>query len=234
MTTYQTGKTIRPCFETLLPQLDEGFEMVVVDSESTDGSLDYLRELEEQGRIRLIVQKCNRGEGRQIAVERAEGEVLVQQIDADQLYEPFLQDAAMEYEVEAQKDPDVLFVLMSEQHLEVGDRMSAPVSFVRKESFMSKTKWPPLQYGEDVFVFDVFKQEGHYKERIGEYASQVQGNLFGLVRRLVANKKEMFDSGFSFRTTLKRTRYHGLLFLLRAMTVVLAWIWYSLSKLRRS
>jgi glycosyltransferase involved in cell wall biosynthesis len=212
--------------ESLLPQLDSRFEMVIVDNCSTDGSLEYLRQLEADGRIRLIVKKCTRGEGRQIAAENARGEVLVQQVDADQLYKPFLRDAADRYEAEAKNDPDVLLMLVSKEHL--SNRMSSPISFVGREAFMSRTRWSSLNYAEDVYLFDVFKREGHYVEVEADYATQISEGLRRTLVRLVANKKEMLDSGFSFGTVVKKTRYHGFLFAVRVVIISLAWIWHKL------
>jgi glycosyltransferase involved in cell wall biosynthesis len=228
VTTYQAGKTVRASFESLLPQLDSRFEVVAVDSWSTDGTLDYLRQLEADGRIRLIIKKCTRGEGRQIAAENARGIVLVQQVDADQLYKPFLRDVAERYEAEAKKDPEVLLMLVSKEHVSIGERMASPISFVSKEAFFSKTRWSPLNYAEDLYLFDVFKREGHCVEVEADYATQMSEGLHRTLVRLVANKKEMLDSGFSFRSVLKKTRYHGLLFIVRALIVSLAWIWHKL------
>jgi glycosyltransferase involved in cell wall biosynthesis len=228
VTTYQAGKTIRASFESLLPQLDSRFEMVVVDSCSTDGTLDYLRQLEADRLIRLIVKKCTRGEGRQIAAENARGAVLVQQVDADQLYKRFLRDAADRYEAEAKKDPDVLLMLVSNKDLSIGERMPSPISLVSREAFMSKTRWTALNYAEDVYLFDVFKKGGHYVKVEADYATQMSESLRRTLVRLVANKKEMLDSGFSFRTVVKKTRYHGFLFAVRVIIVSLAWIWHEL------
>jgi glycosyltransferase involved in cell wall biosynthesis len=208
--------------------LDSRFEMVVVDSCSTDGTLDYLHQLEADRLIRLIVKKCTRGEGRQIAAENARGEVLVQQVDADQLYKPFLRDAADYYEAEAKNDSDVLLMLVSKKDLSIGERMPSPISFVSKGAFMSKTRWASLNYAEDVYLFDVFKREGHYVEIEADYATQMGEGLRRTLVRLVANKKEMLDSGFSFWTIVKKTRYRGFLFAVRVIIVSLAWVWHKL------
>ncbi|MGB9727759.1 MAG: glycosyltransferase family 2 protein [Nitrososphaeria archaeon] len=93
MTTYQTKKTVKRCFDSLLPQVDDRFEIVVVDNFSSDGSEKYLETLAREGKIRLIRRRCSRGLGRQIAAENAIGDVLIQQIDADQVYGNFLKYA---------------------------------------------------------------------------------------------------------------------------------------------
>jgi glycosyltransferase involved in cell wall biosynthesis len=209
--------------------LDPRFEVVVVDSLSTDGTLDYLRKLETNGHIHLIVQKCTRGEGRQLAAANALGQVLVQQVDADQLYLPFFQRAAERYEAEVQKDPDVLLMFVPEERHNVLDRLPAGISFVNKQSFISRTRWRPLNYGEDREVFDLFVQEGHYLEAVPSYyAVQLKGGLLRALLGALWNQKAMLDAGFSLRTVVKATRHHGFLFVARAVMVSMAWILHEL------
>jgi len=236
MVTYQAAKTIRRCFESLLVQLDPRFEVVVVDSESTNGTLNCLKELEAEGRIRLLVRKCTRGEGRQIAAENARGEVLVQQVDADQMYSSFFQDAAERYEEEARKDSDVLVMFVPKQPQPKLGRLSSSaipsnISFVSRSAFMSKTKWPDISRGEDLHVWDPLIREGHYVEaNCISYAQQVKGGMFGILLSALRAQKQLMDSGFSFRWVVQSTRHHGPLFLGRAFMVSVAWVWHTVER----
>lgn len=239
ITTYQAARTIKASFESLFPQLDSRFEIVVVDSESTDGTLQFLKTLADARRIKLVVRKCTRGEGRQIAVETASADVLVQQVDVDQVYKPFFQAAAEYYEQEAMKDLDVvlMFVPRGETSLMehvTSAKIPSQISFVGKKAFMSRTKWPSINRGEDLHVFDIFMKEGHYVEvNLSDYAEQLKGGLLRPLLIALSNQKQLMDSGFSFRSVLNSTRHHGLLFLARATMVCLAWIWHSLSRVQR-
>ncbi|MEM3386022.1 MAG: glycosyltransferase family 2 protein [Nitrososphaeria archaeon] len=80
MTTYNTKKTVEKCFKSLLSQIDDRFEIIVVDNLSSDSTEKYLEKLALEGKIRLIKRKCSRGLGRQIAAENALGDVLIQQV----------------------------------------------------------------------------------------------------------------------------------------------------------
>jgi len=88
ITHYNCGRTVAKSLESLLAQIDDRFEIVLVDSLSTDGSRRVLEELAEQGSIRLIEKACSRGRGRQIAVEAARGEYIISGLDMDEIFEP--------------------------------------------------------------------------------------------------------------------------------------------------
>jgi hypothetical protein len=64
ITNYNGFGTIERPLGSLLFQVDESFEIVVVDSMSVDGSFEFF----ERPGVRLIREKCSRGRGRQIAV----------------------------------------------------------------------------------------------------------------------------------------------------------------------
>jgi glycosyltransferase involved in cell wall biosynthesis len=88
ITNYNKGERVRTLVESLLPQTDEGFEVVISDNLSNDGSGEILREYAKNGMIRLIQAKCSRGMGRQIAFENARGEYIVSGIDTDDFIIP--------------------------------------------------------------------------------------------------------------------------------------------------
>ena len=97
ITTYNDNKTIRKSLESILSQIegDEMFEVVLVDAGSTDGSLEYLRELERKGKIRLIVDRRTRGSvglGRQVALENARGDYVILYCDTDCYYKPLFKE----------------------------------------------------------------------------------------------------------------------------------------------
>ncbi len=88
ITNFDSGKTIRPSLQSVLSQLrGDDFELIVVDNESRDDSLDYLKVLARKGIVkRLFVTSCNRGRGRQLAFEASSAPYVVSNIDTDVVY----------------------------------------------------------------------------------------------------------------------------------------------------
>ncbi|MEM2087155.1 MAG: glycosyltransferase [Thermoproteota archaeon] len=56
ITCRNEAKTIRASLDSILNQIDDRFEVIVVDSKSTDGTLEILKEYVEHGKIKLIVK----------------------------------------------------------------------------------------------------------------------------------------------------------------------------------
>lgn len=86
MTVLNMDRYLEESLGSVLPDLAPDGELVVVDSASTDGTTERLRKLEGQGRLRLHVESCSRGRGRQIGLEMARGRTVVTQVDADVRY----------------------------------------------------------------------------------------------------------------------------------------------------
>lgn len=81
-TTYNTVETVERAIEPLL-LLPQEYEVVIVDSKSTDGTYERLKEYEP--RIRVISERCTRGRGRDIAIRNANGRYVIM-IDFDVVY----------------------------------------------------------------------------------------------------------------------------------------------------
>jgi glycosyltransferase involved in cell wall biosynthesis len=89
ITNFNTEDSVRQSLESILTQVDERFEIVVVDNYSKDASLDILKEYDRKG-IKLIVKRCSRGLGRQIAFENSCGQYIIGQMDMDDVFKPYL------------------------------------------------------------------------------------------------------------------------------------------------
>jgi glycosyltransferase involved in cell wall biosynthesis len=88
ITIRNTASTVRRSLDSILSQIDERFEVVIVDSVSTDGTGEILGEYSKQGRIKLIRKKCSRGLGRQIAFENSSGDYVLSNLDMDDIFPP--------------------------------------------------------------------------------------------------------------------------------------------------
>lgn len=62
-------------------------EIIVTDNKSRDGSVEILRGLSKDGLIREVIeQKCSRGKGRQLALEKARGDYVLSHLDCDDIF----------------------------------------------------------------------------------------------------------------------------------------------------
>lgn len=100
LTHYNQGETLRTSLESILSLSPFESEVVVVDAGSDDGSLEVLRTfVERHDRLRCLVEPgCNRGEGRQSAVEAARGKHVLLNYDLDQQYDDILDDILRVYQ----------------------------------------------------------------------------------------------------------------------------------------
>jgi glycosyltransferase involved in cell wall biosynthesis len=144
MTHRNNSKTVEASLDSVLVQIDGSFEVVVVDAESTDGSLEKLRRYSDEGKIKLIVRKCSRGRGRQLAFEGSSGKYIIANVDLDEIYRASLNDMLKFYHTNCE-GMVVLNVFDSARNLRGFQNVTvAPADAVREIG-----GWHDLQYGED-------------------------------------------------------------------------------------
>jgi glycosyltransferase involved in cell wall biosynthesis len=97
VTNFNSIHSVKQSLESLLSQVDSRFEIIVVDNESYDGSLDILRYYEKIGKIKLIIRSCSIGLGRQIGIQESRGKYIITQADMDDVFEPCLNDLLKVY-----------------------------------------------------------------------------------------------------------------------------------------
>jgi glycosyltransferase involved in cell wall biosynthesis len=90
MTCFNEVTTVKDSLNSLLRQLDENYEVVVVDNFSADGTFEVLQEFEKSHHVRVIRRRCSRGLGRQIALENASGDYVIANLDLDDVFLPVL------------------------------------------------------------------------------------------------------------------------------------------------
>ena len=138
MTNYNTVSTLRNALNRVLFQIDDRFEVIVVDNHSSDGSLEILKDFEQKGKLRLVVEECSRGRGKQIAFEHCKGDVAIFQIDMDDLIKPVLSKVAGEYGN-----------LFKDRVLHLGTDTTAHLTMVASHLVSQLGGWRDLNWGED-------------------------------------------------------------------------------------
>ncbi len=108
------AETVAQSLTSILEQIDDRFEVVVVDDGSTDGSVEILRWLEEEyENLRVIADagNSNHGEARQHAIEAAEGDYILSSLDADDEFTPCIsQFVSLYHELEDAKENEFLLL----------------------------------------------------------------------------------------------------------------------------
>ena len=89
--------TLQRCLESVLQNINEQFEIIVVDDSSTDGSLETLQYLSKRNpglRVISLAPDKNRrlGHTRNLSIREAKGEWCIFHIDTDDLIGPFIED----------------------------------------------------------------------------------------------------------------------------------------------
>lgn len=134
ITTLNDAKTVRDSLDSILSQLPEESEVVVVDAGSTDGQLPILERYAAEGRIRLAIHKgCTRGRGRQIALQLAKGDNIISGLDTDDRILPGSLQKLVERYVKGEGLPI----------------MKAGTVYIGKRGAVESIGWKDLYAGED-------------------------------------------------------------------------------------
>lgn len=97
---YEMSETVAESIRSIHRHTDERYEILVVDGGSNDGSLELLRELENEfDRLRVVVSGTGQlSDDRNLGVEEARGSHVLLQIDADDRYCRGITDFVAVYE----------------------------------------------------------------------------------------------------------------------------------------
>jgi glycosyltransferase involved in cell wall biosynthesis len=134
---------VRGALDSIIGQIDDRFEIVVVDNFSTDGSRAILEDYLGSGKIhRLIERRCSRGLGRQTAVDNSRGKYIVADMDMDDEFRPELRSLLDFYHSNCDG-----FILAVVADLEAA--WSKNVTIGPREFIKELGGWPDLQAYED-------------------------------------------------------------------------------------
>ncbi len=134
---------------------DLSYELVAVDDASTDGSGEVLARLAEDGLVRLITNKVNRGSGgaRRIGTRAARGDVVVW-TDVDMTY-PNDRIPELVAELERQGVDQVVGARTSEEGTHKVLRVPAKWMIRRLAQYLAETPIPDLNSGFRAFRRDI-------------------------------------------------------------------------------
>jgi glycosyltransferase involved in cell wall biosynthesis len=181
--------TLKDSLDSLLGQLNDDFEIVVVDGLSDDGSEKILSNYESKGLIKLIRRRSSRGQGRQIAFENSNGEYVIANVDMDDIFRPNLSQLLEFYHGKC--EGKVLAAISKP------GAWGPNVSISTRESLVEVGGWRDLQYAEDwdlwsraamlsIYAWTVFPLcEGH------ESRKAINSNFGKLRYRVVRYRDEM-------------------------------------------
>lgn len=139
---YNMADTIEQALVSVLAQLDETFEMIVVDDGSSDNSLEVLKSLQEKYenlRVKSLSRDNNRklGTTRNISISEAKGEYVLLHIDCDDIFGPYLKDfVEVFHQIEKAAGKDILLC-------------GGHITMARKDFLLARGPYRNIYRGED-------------------------------------------------------------------------------------
>lgn len=157
VTHFNNAATVKQSLESILNQIDDDFEVVVVDSKSTDGSYEILKKFESMGKIKLVQVKCSRGKGREIAFENSRGKYVITNLDMDDVFKLRLRELLARYHVVAEGK-----LLRAFSEMEGGFWGGEHVDIAPRSLIEELGGWRDLQTFEDSELFSRAARHGKF------------------------------------------------------------------------
>lgn len=174
MTVLNMERFLAGSLASILPQVPPDGELVVVDACSNDGTTEHLRSLEHEGKLRLHVEACSRGRGRQIAMSLARGRAVVTQVDADVRYAPgVLRDAVEEHARRGR--PGVLIVVGRRDR----DPSTSKVLVWDLATYRSLPGYPDWPFAEEIEALRSAVMQGRAQRYLVDLVGEDIGQLTG-------------------------------------------------------
>jgi glycosyltransferase involved in cell wall biosynthesis len=195
------ANTIKESLLSVITQLNEEFEVVVVDGGSSDGSKEILEELESNyNQLRCIFLKAdsNRslGTDRHISVKNAKGDYVILHIDCDDRYTSGITDIAKVYK---QIDQQVNFRFgMNASHMTI-----AP-----KEYILELGSYRPVDRAEDADLWRrMLADKGLINLECDDIWSSIgyEPSLYDKFKNIYTQRKSEFQLGMSYWSRLLHT-----------------------------
>ena len=152
---YNMAETIEASLKSVLDQLDEKYEVVVIDDGSSDSSVEILKNLSrtyENLRYIPLARDYRRrlGETRNLSIEAARGEYVILHIDADDIWEPYIDSFIRVFHELSKRLEFENFILGGSQ------------IYVAPKELLLKNKYPNVYYTEDRLLFHKLAAKGAF------------------------------------------------------------------------
>tara|TARA_B100000242_G_scaffold126304_1_gene89078 strand:+ start:28347 stop:29180 length:834 start_codon:yes stop_codon:yes gene_type:complete len=141
------SNTLDLSLKSVLDQIDERFEVIVVDDGSSDSSIDVLLRIKmNYPKLRIIPlmrdKRRKLGETRNISIRAARGEYVILHIDTDDFWEPFINSYVKVYH-EIEKRLNFFDFMLSGKQINMSSR-----------KLLLENPYPNIYYGEDRYLFN--------------------------------------------------------------------------------
>jgi glycosyltransferase involved in cell wall biosynthesis len=137
---------VQESIEVCLAQVGSRDEVIVVDSNSTDGAKEYLQELSKPESITLIESECSRGRGRKIALEQSRRSYIICDIETNDILIPRLIPNAVSFYHDANFEGKLM--LMN------------GFSIAPWQVYQSVGGWKDLQWDEQSYIWYLVSTHG--------------------------------------------------------------------------
>lgn len=201
---YNMAETLEASLRSMIDQVDDRFEVVVVDGGSTDGSQKILRRLEaEYPNLRAVLDRTDEadwlGGDRNISFEESRGEYVLESLDTDdRYYDGIVEDFVTIYHaLETVVDRD--FFLSGTGINMAPRRLLLDVPYYDLGGAEDRDFWRRLYHRDALIWLD----HGPVSDQIGYHKT-----LRDRIRRDLHGKVCDFQSGVSFWSTIRYTLHH--------------------------
>lgn len=201
MCNYNMEDTIERSLLSILDQVNEQFEILLVDDGSTDSSVKIVKKLQANyNNLRLIRlrrdKKRKLGFTRNIAIESSKGKVVLLHLDCDDVFGPFLQDFVLIFEKIEQAVGK--HILLSGQHINIADR----------DFLLSYGPYKNIYRGEDRDLWSrLAKIDSYIPFDHIDFVERIPKKLKKKILKAIYDTFDQMINDFRFGTSLRRYYY---------------------------
>ncbi len=152
---YNMANTLDLSLKSVINQLNDDYEVLVIDDGSKDNSLKVLWEIKSNFNnfryIPLIRERARKlGETRNISIKAARGEYVILHLDADDIWDEYIQSFVSIYH-EIEKRLNINDFLLSGKQIQMANR-----------ELLLRNKYRNIYYGEDRMLWNDLAIQGKY------------------------------------------------------------------------